>query len=383
MTTTAMATDGRAVARDATGKVVFVEGALADETVAVEMTDDRSRWSSARVVDVLAASPDRVAPPCPHRAAGCGGCPWQHVDPPAQRRLKSSLVEESLRRLADMEYVPLRPTVELEPWAWRTTIKAGVIDGRPALRKGRTHDLIPVPGCLIAHPLLLPLLDGPIHPGAESVVLRGGARTGERLVATTPSRLPTALSADVQQRHYHEKAAGHLWRVSARSFFQSRADGADALADLVADAAEGMGLTSPGRAVDAYSGVGLFAGVLARHGWEVTAVEGSKAAVADARHNLGRLGVEVVGGDVTRWAAPRADLVVADPSRAGLGRTGVTSLTSTGASRIVLISCDVASMGRDTGLLTRAGYGLSAVTPVDLFPHSWRVEVVSVFDRRP
>jgi tRNA/tmRNA/rRNA uracil-C5-methylase (TrmA/RlmC/RlmD family) len=113
----------------------------------------------------------------------------------------------------------------------------------------------------------------------------------------------------------------------------------------------------------------------------VTAVETARSAVADARVNLRGLDVKVVRGDVTKWTAREADLVVADPSRAGLGRAGVAVIEATGARRLVLVSCDAASLGRDAGLLRAAGYGLTSLTPVDLFPHTPHVEVVSVYDR--
>jgi 23S rRNA (uracil1939-C5)-methyltransferase len=126
--------------------------------------------------------------------------------------------------------------------------------------------------------------------------------------------------------------------------------------------------------------VGVFAGVLAARGWSVTAVEGTPSAVNDGRANLRDLGVTVVRADVTQWTPIPADLVIADPSRAGLGRAAVTAITATGARRVVLVSCDAGSLGRDAGLLRDAGYHLTSVTPVDLFPHTFHVEVVSVFD---
>jgi 23S rRNA (uracil1939-C5)-methyltransferase len=183
----------------------------------------------------------------------------------------------------------------------------------------------------------------------------------------------------VQSDHLHELVAGRLWRISARSFFQTRADGAEALAELVGSAADELG--APTAAVDLYSGVGLFAGVLAARGWSVTAVEGSQSAVADAMFNLRDSDTSLVHADVTRWKPIRADLVVADPSRIGLGNTGVEVIKATGARRVVLISCDAPSLGRDAALLARAGYALSAVTPVDLFPQTFRIEAVSVYDR--
>jgi 23S rRNA (uracil1939-C5)-methyltransferase len=382
LTTTAMASDGRAVARGASGKVVFVEGALPGETVAVEVRSDHARYANGRVVEVVQAAPERIAAPCPRRAEGCGGCQWQHVSMDGQMRLKAAMIEEALHRIGRLDEIQLSPTVGLEPWDWRTTIQAGVVEGRAALRQGHSHDLVPIDGCMIAHPLLLPLLSGRRYGEASSVVLRCGARTGERLAAPTPSRTALDVPDDVSPRHFHEEAAGRRWRVSARSFFQSRPDGANALAALVSAAAAELAETSKGRrAVDAYSGVGLFAGVLAQQGWSVVAVEGARSSVDDARANLADLDVDVVRSDVTRWRPGPADLVIADPSRAGLGAAGTAVLGAVGASRIVLISCDVASLGRDAGLLVGAGYRLSSVTPVDMFPQTWHVEVVSVFDR--
>jgi 23S rRNA (uracil1939-C5)-methyltransferase len=381
--TTAMATDGRAVARNRSGKVVFVEGALPGETVTVEIVSERSSFARGRVVSVEVPSPDRVDPPCPRLAEGCGGCQWQHVSRHGQIRLKAAMVEEALRRIGRLPDAELAPTVELAPWEWRTTVRAGVIDGQAALRRGGSHDLVPIEGCLITHPLLVPLLSGRRYPNASSVTLRCGSRTGERLAAPHPSRVRIDVPPGVSRHHFHEEAAGRRWRVSAASFFQSRPDGADALAGLVASAASEVA-SSPGRAlraVDAYSGVGLFAGVLAEAGWAVTAVEGTRSAVEDARANLAGLPVDVVRADVHHWVPAPADLVVADPSRDGLGRSSVEVVGATGASRLVLVSCDAASLGRDAGLLLSAGFRLTSATPVDLFPQTWHVEVVSVFDR--
>lgn len=380
VSTTTMASDGRAVARTGSGKVLFVDGALPGETVVAEIVTDRARYADGRAVEIVEAAPERTEPPCPRLAEGCGGCQWQHVTPAGQRSLKAAMIAESLRRIGRVADPTLDPTVDLAPWQWRTTIRAGVEDGRAALRRARSHQLVPIGGCLIAHPLLAPLLDGPRYRGATTVVLRVGARTGERLVRGVPAPATAGfdLPADVDHRHFHEEAAGARWRVSAASFFQSRPDAADALGELVAGAAADL---APGRAVDAYSGVGLFAGVLARAGWTVTAVEGSRSSVADARVNLAGLPVDIVHSDVRTWDAVTADLVVADPSREGLGREGVAAVAGTGAARVVLISCDVASLGRDTLLLGGAGYRLRSVTPVDIFPQTWHVEVVSVFDR--
>ena len=377
VTTVGIAPDGSAVARDEKGRSIFVNGALPGERVRVELSADRKQFAKASVLSVIDPSSDRVAPPCPEVSRGCGACPWQHVTLPMQQQLKAEIVSHSIERRGVA--CPTPAQVPLAPWGFRTTIRATVKDGRAGFFRMRSHDVVPVDTCLIAHPLLVDLLVDGRYPGAREVLLRCGARSGERIAATTPSKLGANLPEDVLSEYFHEQVAGHLWRISAKSFFQSRPEGADALAQLVTDASDEIGSCSS--AIDLYSGVGVFAGVLASKGWSVTAVEGSYSAIRDAKLNLSGLPVEIVRADVTRWKPSRAEFVVADPSRQGLGQLGVETIAATGARRVVLVSCDAVSLGLDAALLQSAGYALSKVTCVDLFSHTFHVEVVSVFDR--
>ncbi len=280
LTTSDMASGGDAVARASDGKAVFVRGALPGERVRVKILQEHATYAVGTIDELLEASPHRVAPPCPEVDRGCGACQWQHISIETQRELKTGFVVEAIQR-AGLECPEPEPTIELAPWHFRTTIDASVRDGRAGFLKARSHEIVPVQSCLVAHPLLVELLVEARYPGAREVLLRCGAHTGERIAATTPSGIGAGLPDDVQSGHFHEHAAGRRWRVSARSFFQSRPDGADALAAIVAAAADELGALST--AVDLYTGVGLFAGVLAARGWKVSAVEGSQSAVSDAR----------------------------------------------------------------------------------------------------
>jgi 23S rRNA (uracil1939-C5)-methyltransferase len=182
---------------------------------------------------------------------------------------------------------------------------------------------------------------------------------------------------------YHEELAGRRWRISARSFFQARPDGAEALVDLVRAALDGA-LTGGAHVVDLYGGVGLFAGTLGGDVGEaghVTLVERGASSLADARVNLRGLPAKIIKADVAHWGAAAAEAVVADPPRAGLGPRGVRAVAATGTPRLALVSCDPASLGRDAKQLVAAGYELRTTTLVDLFPHTSHVEVVSRFDR--
>ncbi len=213
---------------------------------------------------------------------------------------------------------------------------------------------------------------------------RDGVRVPEDVLVVGTDELAAGKRAWI-----HEIVAGRRWRISADSFFQTRPDGAAALVDvagsLSADLldAESPRVERPWTLLDAYSGVGLFAGSLLddREGWRAVAVESNRSSVADARANLADLDARVIPTTVERLRAPRADLVVADPARAGLGRAGASVLAVTGAPRILLISCDPAAAGRDVALLRGHGYQPVESVVVDLFPHTHHTEVVTRFDR--
>jgi tRNA/tmRNA/rRNA uracil-C5-methylase (TrmA/RlmC/RlmD family) len=182
----------------------------------------------------------------------------------------------------------------------------------------------------------------------------------------------------------HDDVARRRWRISAGSFFQTRADGAAVLVDVVRTMVAEVLDCGAGVLLDAYSGVGLFAGALldGRTGWRAVTAENNGSSVADARVNLEDLDVRIVESAVERLRSPRADLVVADPSRLGLGTEAAGVVASTHAERIVLVSCDPAAAGRDVGLLKSRGYRPVESIVVDLFPHTHHTEVVTRFDRR-
>ena len=382
---TSVAAGGEAVARGDDGRVVFVSGALPGETVTVELTEERKRFARGHVVEVLEASADRVAPPCPHVALGCGGCGWQHVAPATQRELKVTIVRDALERLGKVESPRVDAGPELTSAGHRTTVRLAVRDGRVGFRRSRSHDVVEVDDCLVAHPLLADLLVIDFGRASE-VTLRCGAGTGQRLVLAAPSAAGIEVPDGVvlvgedelragRRAWIHEEVAGRRFRVSARSFFQARPDGAEALVDAVRAAAAGA---PDGRMIDAYGGVGLFAATIGESR-PVTLLEWSASSVADARANVPS--AKVLKLDVAKWQASNAALVVADPSRDGLGATAVATLAATHATHLVLVSCDPASLGRDAALLAGHGFRHDGTTLVDLFPHTPHTEAVSRFIR--
>jgi tRNA/tmRNA/rRNA uracil-C5-methylase (TrmA/RlmC/RlmD family) len=432
---------GWCIARPDDGPVIFVRHALPGETVLVRITEVTSRLARAEAVEVLAPSPDRVQPPCPHAApGGCGGCDWQHAALPAQRSLKAAVIRQQLRRLAGLER---EVTVEALPGdeepggglGWRTRMQFAVRpDGMAGLRAHRSHEVIDIGKCLIAHPgiddLGIPARRWPATASVEALVAAG---SGERAVIITPSgasrtarpartrphpprerpSLPDPPWADSVLRrsgdrltpvrghaYLRQRAAGRDWRVSAGAFWQVHPGAADVLTDAVLTALQpGPGDT----ALDLYCGAGLFAGALAPAvgpSGIVVGIEADAAAVRDARRNLRESPwVRIHRGDVAEVLArggrpdrqqgpgsaalPAARLVVADPPRSGLAREVIDYLGAADhhAVRFAYVSCDPATLARDIGLLGARGWTLADLRAVDAFPMTHHVECVATLVR--
>jgi tRNA/tmRNA/rRNA uracil-C5-methylase (TrmA/RlmC/RlmD family) len=422
---------GWCVARPGDGPVIFVRHALPGETVLARVTEVTSRLARAEAVEILAPSPDRVPAPCPHAGpGGCGGCDWQHAALPAQRSLKATVIRQQLRRLAGLDR---EVTVETLPGdeepgtglGWRTRVQFAVRpDGTAGLRAHRSHEVIGIGECLIAHPGINDLgLPGRRWPATASVEALVATGSGERAVIITPRRasprepilrtgglpappsppgLPDLDRADsvlrrngrrltpVRGRAYLSQwAAGRAWRVSAGAFWQVHPRAADVLTEAVLAALRPRAGDS---ALDLYCGAGLFAGALAPAvgpGGIVAGVEGDAAAVRDARHNLrewpwarvhkGDVAAVLSQGGLRVAALPAARLVVADPPRSGLAREVIDYLGAAehGAARFAYVSCDPATLARDIGLLVARGWALADLRAFDAFPMTHHVECVA------
>jgi 23S rRNA (uracil1939-C5)-methyltransferase len=378
---------GEALARDADGRVVFVREAVPGDDVMVSVIEDQGDWWRGAVVEVVEAAESRVRPPCVRRREGCGGCDWQHVAVGAQLGAKAEIVEDALRRTGRLPDARLRLGAAIGDRAYRTTIRVvGDERGRPAFRRERSHDTVPATGCLIAHPALeAALADLELTPGLE-LTLRVSAATGEMTARWSPGRGQVAglppHAATGPDAALEEVVAGHRFRVSASSFFQSGPEAAELLVDAVRRAAPE--LADSDLVVDAYAGVGLFAVAATGPGAKVIAVESSRSAVADCRVNFAGREGRVEQGQVGRWRPARderVDVVVADPARSGLGRPGVAAIARSEPGVVVLVSCDPVALARDAELLGRHGFEHRMTEVHDLFPHTHHVECVTRFVR--
>jgi tRNA/tmRNA/rRNA uracil-C5-methylase (TrmA/RlmC/RlmD family) len=373
---------GHCVARHE-GRVVFVRHTLPGETVRAVVTDgaEGSSFWRADAVEVLAPSPDRVPPPCPWSGPGrCGGCDWQHVSVPAQRALKAEVVREQLSHLAHLDVaVDVEPVPgDVDGLGWRTRVTWAVAeDGSAGLRRHRSHEVVPVDSCRIAHPLVDEAgVTRRTWPGAGSVEVSASVATGDRLV------LPDGRGDGVLTEVVGDRA----FRVTGGGFWQVHPGAAGTLLAAVMD---GLRPQPGDTALDLYGGVGLFAAQLAEvvgPTGRVTLVESDRVAVADARHNLAEFpAVRVERGRVDhvlrRLRTGRADLVVLDPPRSGAGRAVVDLVArQVRPRRVAYVACDPAALARDLTWFAERGYRLAALRAFDIFPMTHHVECVAVLE---
>jgi len=406
--------------QDDTGWVIFVRHALPAERVVARITQVTSRFARADAVRVLVPAADRVLAPCPYaHPGGCGGCDWQHVSLTGQRALKASVIRQQLKRLAGLDLdVAVEPLAgDADGLGWRTSVSFAVDDhGMPGLRRHRSHEIIQVDRCLIAHPLVTEAaVTAREWPGAQAVQVSVIPETNERgVLVTTPSRPVPDQFADVAadsvlvagarrtrlplrgRGYLTHRAAGRSWQVSLGGFWQVHPGAADTLATAVLaalDPAEGAS------ALDLYCGAGLFAGVLAEAvgpSGHVTAIEEDAAAVRDARHNLRQWKwARAYQGDVAqvlRRGSGLADatLVVLDPPRTGVARPVIDLLCGSGPvaaagmgkrRRMAYVSCDPATLARDLRLLLEGGWRLDGLRAFDAFPMTHHVECLAALSR--
>lgn len=416
LTMAGIAHGGEAIGRHA-GKTIFVPYAIPGERVRVAIVEEKTRWARARLVEVLTPGADRVTPPCPYFGPGqCGGCQWQHIAYQRQAELKQAIVADQLHRLGRIADPPVADIIVLgdptasedEPrflaYGYRNHVQFALTPaGQTGFRRAGNNELIPVARCLLLHDLLdelhgaLELAGFPL----QEISLRAGINTGETLIlmiapseelpelelnvpASVALQTPRGLQPLVGPPWLTEEVLGRRYRVSAESFFQVNTVGAAALVELVTAYAD----VRPGDiALDAYCGVGLFSLPLAEAASRVIGIEEAPSACEDFAINAAeRDNIELHEGSVEavlpalQAQGQRVDITVIDPPRSGAGPQVIARLAALVPRRIVYVSCDPATLARDAVHLTQAGFHLVEAQPVDLFPQTFHVETIALWE---
>ncbi len=362
---------------------VFVFGGIPGELVVAELVRVHRRYAAAHIVEVLEPSPDRVSPPCEY-FGDCTGCQWQHLAYDRQLAVKRGLVVDALARVGGLENVLVTDMVP-SPTQYgyrnhaRFTVRSG---GSLGFVHRETRRFVRIDRCMLMHSgineIVTTLQDK--AGGTSQLSIRAGKDTGDALVQ--PLLFHPELDLATGQKHYLDSVDGREFKVSSPSFFQVNIDQTSQLLQVVKEA---LGLTGVEVLLDAYTGVGTFAVLLAPYVKKVLAVEESAAAVADARENAAGLdNVEFLLGkteEVLLRLTESPDAVLLDPPRAGCQPVALESLVRLAPKRVVYVSCDAETLGRDLKYLCQEAYSLERVIPLDMFPQTHHVECVALLER--
>ena len=362
------------------GRVVFVPFVLPGEIVKVRLKDGDMH---AELAEITQPAPERVVPPCP-LFTHCGGCHYQHAPYEFQVARKVDILREQLRRVGKIKWEGEIETISGPALGYRNRGQFHLANGKIGYLAPGTHDLVPVDGeC----PISSPRLNQALQEMRDRMTDRRFPNFVHSLELFTDE---TKVQVNILETDRPVAKSFYEWcqstvaleysttfgkfRVSPRSFFQVNRF----LVDQLVEAA--IGDAAGETALDLYAGVGLFAIPLARKFKKVAAVEAGITAARDLEVNAQNAGqvIQHLQGRVEDHLARMTatpDFIVADPPRAGLGKTVVSHLARLKPPKLTIVSCDPATLARDVAGLT--DYKIDSLTLVDLFPQTYHLETVA------
>ncbi|HEX4511191.1 MAG TPA: 23S rRNA (uracil(1939)-C(5))-methyltransferase RlmD, partial [Burkholderiaceae bacterium] len=435
--------EAQGIARNAEGKVVFVEGALPGESARARVVRRKKQWEKAELVELRRESAQRVQPRCPHfglAPGACGGCKMQHLDLAAQVAMKQRVLEDTLRHVGQVRPAQVLRPIQGPGWGYRLRARLSM---RWVAKKGTVlvgfHErqssyVADMRECHVLPPriaaLLLPLRELVGRMQARERLPQIEVAAGDTVVALVLRHLEPLAEADLAcLRAFADQHDVQWWLQpkgpdTAHLLDENGPELAYALPEfglhmpfrptdftqvnqqvnavLVSRAVRLLAPTAEDHVIDWFCGLGNFTLPLAARARSVLGIEGSRTLVDRALDNARRNALdaharfevrnlfETTADDLV--ALGRADKWLIDPPREGAFALAkaLAELQAapradwTPPTRIVYVSCNPATLARDAGLLVhRGGYRCSAAGAVNMFPHTAHVESIAVFDRDP
>ena len=429
--------EGLGIAR-VNGAVVFVPHAVRGEEIDLRITKVMKTSCTGEIVKIHNPSPERMEPECPY-AGKCGGCAYRHLTYPEELWAKRQRVQDALTRIGGLDLTVEEILGAKNPEHYRNKSQYPVgADGSIGFFQARTHKVVPIRRCLIQTEAAdrtaqavgewmrrykISAYDETTGKGLVRHVCVRVNRKGESLccvvvngnkvprepelaayvTAAVPHTVGVLLNSNTRRgnvvlgdkyrtlfgRNYlMDTLCGLEFKLSMPSFYQVNRDQAEV---LYGKALEFAGLTGTELAVDLYCGAGTITQVLARQARHVIGGEIVPEAIRDARASARRNGVENVEfleGDAADVAAElarrqlRPDVICVDPPRKGLAPEVIASIAAMAPRRVVYVSCDPGTLGRDVKRFAELGYLARRAVAVDLFPRTRHVETVVLMSRK-
>ena len=418
------------------GQVVFVHGAVRGELCRVLVMKVLKNAAFGKVTELLEPSPERREPDCPYYGR-CGGCDFRHLSYREELWAKRQRVQDALTRLGGSDVEVEEILGAADPLYYRNKSQYPVSAGKVGFYRARTHDVVDIEHCLIQKPqadaaaaalrdymrdFAVPSYDEKTGRGllrhlyvrtnrqGESLVcvLANGERLPHkeelvgRLRRAVPDCVGVVLGVNTRRGNtilgeryrtlwgadtLEDELCGLTFRLSVPSFYQVNRDQAEV---LYRKAVEYAGLTGGELVVDLYCGAGTITQVMAGGAGRVIGAEIVPEAIEDARENARRNGIENVEffcGDAAQLAADfagrglRPDVICVDPPRKGLAPEVIAAAAQMAPQRVVYVSCDPGTLGRDVKRFAEYGYRVQRAAACDLFPGTRHVETVVLLSK--
>jgi len=393
---------GDTIGRLPDGRAVFVPFGIPGETVRIRIVVDKKKYARGELLAVLEPSPLRTESRCPHYAV-CGGCHYQHISYDQQLVIKQKILQDQLERIGRL----VNPNIEAmipspNNFNYRNHVQFHLSRGnKPGFIRANKRGILEITECHLPAEQLnefWPLLEVDSKSGVSSLGLRLGIE--DDILVTLESDHPFNAEFNIESLPVSvvhlspdnsEVLAGsdytilqvrdRKFRVSAGSFFQVNTPLAEQMVKII----EEILPEQPGLVLELYSGVGLFSAFLARRAKKLIAVEGSESAAEDFVHNLDEFeNVDLYQGsaeDILPNLSTEPEVVLVDPPRTGLHKKVISSILSLQPDLLLYVSCDPATLARDSKLLTDGGYTAEKFIPFDFFPHTYHIETLSIWTK--
>lgn len=425
--------DGRGIAHHK-GKIVFVEGALAGESVSIRIVKSHRRFDEAVCETIHTRSQSRVEPACEYYHQ-CGGCGLQHLSLECQRDVKQTALVDQLERFGKLSDIPLQDALVDTGWGYRRKARLGVKWNRQGdliigFREKASSHLVAIQHCAVLHPEMAALIPSlyDLIPQLES------RKTIGHLELAYSDEGCALVVRHLKELSHKDQLLWLNWSEDQKVQLYWQKDQADSLVKAMLD--NGKVVTLSGDqlpmlsyrlkdvtlafqpndfvqvnpeinrkmvdqalqwiqpkqddvVLDLFAGFGNFSLPLAKKVASVTGVEGASNLVQRARSNAQINGIENAFFEVADlsqsfkglpWAKTRYNVVLLDPPRTG-AQVICEQMKNLGAKRVLYISCNPSTLARDSAILAEQGYKLIRAGIMDMFPQTAHVESMALFER--
>jgi 23S rRNA (uracil1939-C5)-methyltransferase len=360
------------------GKTAFIEGSAPDETVLCRISEDHRSWVRAELIEIIEPSPRRTAPSC-DLYGKCGGCNLQHLKYSAQLAAKTAIMEESFVRIGGFSQeegcLPQIKVIPSKLWGYRNRMQFhSTAGGAWGLKARKTNEIVPIADCPIADPGIRALLQNkaapssppPLSPERFTIYARNGLLLSENGVRQGKTKvLNRELALDI----------GVFFQSNGAMLEKLLTD----LQEIVRNAEKNLPMA------DLYCGVGTFAVFLGESFPQIDLVEENRTALTLARENIVPFFVDFYAQRSEEWAknlsARQYSFIIVDPPRQGLDTALTQRLSSNGPPLLAYVSCDPATLARDSKALCEGGYELIELRWYDFYPQTAHIESLAVFSR--